>query len=98
MFSTKRKPTHPGDFIQSDLIEEFGLSQQELADRLGVSRKTISALIHGRQALTANMAVRLGMLTRTSPEMWLNLQKAVDLWEAQQSAEVEHWKIEPVEV
>jgi addiction module HigA family antidote len=50
-----------------------------------VSRKTINEIVNGKRGITAEMALRLGMFTRTSPEMWLNLQNAVDLWDAYNS-------------
>jgi len=57
------------------------MTQTELAERLGVSRLTVSELLHGKRALTPDMAVRLARLLRTTPESWLNMQQAVDLWE-----------------
>ncbi|MDT8447205.1 MAG: HigA family addiction module antitoxin [bacterium] len=95
MIRSNVRPTHPGVYIKEDILAEFGLSQQGLADRLGVTRKTISALVNERQALSANMAIRLGMFTQTSPEFWLNLQEAVDLWEAGQDKSLP--KIKPFE-
>jgi addiction module HigA family antidote len=62
----------------------MGLTITEAAQRLGVTRKTLSALINGRAALSPEMAVRIARATRTSPESWLIMQTRLDLWEAQQ--------------
>ncbi len=81
MISTNR-PTNPGEFIQEDILKELGLSQQQLATRLGVSRRTINQLVNGKRKISADMAIRLGKFTNTSPELWMNLQTHVDLWDA----------------
>ncbi|WP_247888865.1 HigA family addiction module antitoxin [Azospirillum brasilense] len=78
----ERRPTHPGRFIQQDILEEYSLTQDQLAQRLRVSRLTINELVNGKRALSAPMAIRLARLTGQSPEFWLGLQRAVDLWEA----------------
>jgi antitoxin HigA-1 len=79
---SENRPTHPGEFIREDILEEFGFTQGELAERLGVSRRTISQLVNERRGISADMALRLGKLTNTTPQLWLNLQMAVDLWDA----------------
>src|SRR5260370_41882413 len=76
-----RRPTHPGELLREDVLPALGMTQTELAERLGVSRLTVSELLHGKRALSPDMAVRLGRLLRTTPESWLNMQPAVDLWE-----------------
>jgi len=76
-----RRPTHPGELLREDVLPALGMTQTELAERLGVSRLTVSELLHGKRALSPDMAVRLARLLRTTPESWLNMQQAVDLWE-----------------
>jgi len=90
-----RKPTHPGELLFHDVLPALGMTQTELADRLGVSRLTVSELLHGKRALSADMAVRLARLLRTTPESWLNMQQAVDLWELAQ-ADAKYRRIRPV--
>jgi antitoxin HigA-1 len=82
----ENRPTHPGEFIREDILLEFGLTQEELAEKLGVSRRSINQLVNEKRRITADMALRLGKFTDTSPELWLNLQTAVDLWDARQTA------------
>ncbi|WP_247891299.1 HigA family addiction module antitoxin [Azospirillum aestuarii] len=91
----ERRPTPPGRFIQSDILEEYGLTQDQLAQRLRVSRLTVNELVKGKRALTASMALRLGRLTGQSPDYWLALQRAIDLWDAQE--EVDNRTIEEIE-
>jgi len=65
------------------------MTQTEFADLLGVSRVTVSELLHEKRSLSAEMAVRIGTLFKTTPESWLRMQTAVDLWEvAQQPAKL----------
>ena len=80
-----RKPTHPGEYIQEDILNEFGLSQGQLAKTLEVSRKTINELVNQKRGLSPEMALRLGQFTKTNPRTWMNLQTAWDLWEASNS-------------
>jgi addiction module HigA family antidote len=80
----ENKPTHPGEFIREDILQEFGLTQTKLAKRLGVSRRTVNQLVNEKRGVTADMALRLGQLTNTTPQLWLNLQMTFDLWEASQ--------------
>ena len=72
----------PGQIIQRDILERFELSQQALADRLKVSRKTVNELAGGKRGITADMALRLSSLTGQPPEYWLRLQMQFDLWHA----------------
>ncbi len=66
-----RKPAHPGKVVRKDIIKPLGLSVTEAAKRLGVTRKTLSALLNCKSSLSPEMAVRIGKATRTTPESWL---------------------------
>lgn len=82
----KRRPTHPGAVLREDVLPALSLTQGELATRMGVSRLTVSDLLHEKRGLSAEIAVRLAMVLRTTPETWMRMQQAVDLWEARQDA------------
>ncbi|MBU4345501.1 MAG: HigA family addiction module antidote protein [Proteobacteria bacterium] len=79
-----RKPTHPGEILREDVIIPLGLTVTEAAKRLGVTRKTLSALINCKASLSPEMAVRVGKATKTSPESWLYMQDKLDLWLVEQ--------------
>jgi addiction module HigA family antidote len=79
-----RKPTHPGEVLREDVLKPLGLTVTEAAKRLGVTRKTLSAVINCRASVSPGMAVRVGLATKTSPESWLYMQAKLDLWYAEQ--------------
>ena len=83
--SPKRKPTHPGAVIREDVLPALNMTQGAFAEHLGVSRLSVSELLHEKRALTAEMALRLATVLRTTPESWLRMQEALDLWELQQT-------------
>jgi len=76
-------PPHPGEILRSLCIEPLGLSVTEAAAGLGVSRKTLSAILNGRAGISPEMAVRLSIAFKTSAESWLNQQLQYDLWRAE---------------
>jgi addiction module HigA family antidote len=76
----KRKPVHPGEVLLEDVIKPLGLTVTEAAARLGVTRKTLSALLNGKASLSPEMAMRIASATNTSPESWLYMQAKLDLW------------------
>jgi addiction module HigA family antidote len=77
-----RKPTHPGAVLREDVLPSLGMTQARMAQLLGVSRVTLAQLLHEHRALSGDMALRLEKLLGTSAESWLNMQQAVDLWDA----------------
>ncbi len=79
-----RRPTHPGAILREDVLPALKMTQVELAERLGVSRLSVSELLHEKRALTPEMAARLAKLLNTTPLSWLAMQTAVDLWELEQ--------------
>lgn len=91
----KRKPTHPGELLREDVLRAIEMTQTELARRLGVSRLSVSELLLEKRALSADMAVRVGKLTNTTPESWLRMQQALDLWELERHPK-RYRHIEPV--
>ncbi len=93
-----RKPTHPGELIREDLLPETGLSQTQLAQLMGVSRRTVSEIVHERRRVTPDIAFRLAKVFNSTPKMWLNMQQALDLWEARKIRGHEYDKIRPVQV
>jgi len=78
----KRLPTSPGEILRDEYLLPLGMTQKELADHLGCDVKVINRLVNGRTSVSAEMALKLGATFRTSPEFWLNAQKAVDLFRA----------------
>ena len=95
MRDPKRKPTHPGEILREDVLPALKMTQGEFAKRLGVSRLSVSELLHGRRAMSADMAVRIGRLTSTTAESWLRMQTAVDLWNLEQDSK-RYRHIEPL--
>lgn len=72
-------PVHPGEVLREDVFPALNKPKAEIARLLGTTRTTLYAIMNGEQAVTSDMALRVGKLTGTSPEMWMNLQQAYDL-------------------
>jgi addiction module HigA family antidote len=89
------RPLHPGEFVRDLILDEFDLTQAQLANYLGVSRRTINQLVNGKRGMTAVMAWRLGKFTKTTPQLWMNMQIGLDLWDALHSFENEMERIQP---
>ena len=77
-------PPHPGEVLKEFCLEPFGISVTAAAKGLGVSRKTLSAILNGRAGISPEMAVRLSIAFETSSESWLSQQSQYDLWQAEQ--------------
>ena len=100
----KVRPTHPGMILRNMLAElaadggdqSASLTQKELAKRLHVSPRAVNELIHERRSMTADMAIRLSRVFKTTPDIWMNLQKAVDLWDAAQANKNQYAKLRPI--
>ena len=75
-------PPHPGEVLREFLPD--GMTIEEVARRLGVSRVQLSRVLNGRSSISADMAIRIGLLTNTTPESWLAGQTKRDLWLASQ--------------
>ncbi len=92
----KRRPTHPGEILREDFMPDYCLTVSGLADSLGVSRQTVNELLRKRRELSPETALRLSVLFGNSPELWLNLQRAVDLWDAQAAVKDDMLRIKPL--
>jgi antitoxin HigA-1 len=85
-------PPHPGGIIREFCVEPLGLSVTDAAQALGVTRKTLSALLNGRAGISPEMALRLSKVFGRTAEGWLRLQQQYDLWKAQQSVDISKLK------
>ena len=88
----KRRPTHPGVILREDVLPSLALTQAEFAKRLGVSRLTVSEVLHEKRAVSPDMAMRLGRLLGNGPEIWLRMQQTLDLWDLAQNRDYEKIK------
>ena len=82
MLPTHRPPTHPGEMLLEEFLKPMNLTQVVAADKLGISYVRLNELINGHRGVTADTALRLAKLLKTTPEFWMNLQVAFDLYEA----------------
>ena len=78
-------PPHPGEVIREFCLEPLGLTVTAASKALGVSRKTLSAILNGRSGISPEMALRLGKAFDTSAESWLTQQLHYDLWRARKA-------------
>jgi antitoxin HigA-1 len=78
------RPFHPGRIVKRS-IDALGMTVEAFADHIGTSRQTVHAIIAGRSAVGAEMAVRLGRAFNVTPQFWLNMQTNFDVWELERS-------------
>ncbi|CAM3891055.1 MULTISPECIES: HigA family addiction module antitoxin [Castellaniella] len=86
---TMHNPPHPGEFISAVYLEPNGVSGRELAESLGVAASTLSRVLNGSSRVTPEMALRLSKAVGRSPESWLAMQDAHDLWLARQRVDLQ---------
>jgi len=79
MSEAKIDPIHPGEILLTEFLEPMGLSQNKLAISIGVPARRINEIVHGKRAVTADTALRLGRYFNMSPRFWLGLQMDYDL-------------------
>ena len=82
MLMTKRKPVSVGEILKEEFMTPLGLTQEALADAMGVPRKHVNELCNNRRSVTAPTALILARVFGNSPEFWMNIQRRNDLWDA----------------
>ena len=91
-----RRPTHPGAILREDILPEINLSVDELADALAISRQNLKEILDENAHITADIAHRFGRAFGMSPDIWLRMQQAVDLYDTQQENEAAYSQIERI--
>ena len=81
-------PPHPGEFIQATYLEPFGLSGRFLAQRLNVAASTLNRVLTAKSGVSPEMALRLSKALGRSPESWLAMHNAYDLWDARKNVKL----------
>ncbi|MEJ5209254.1 HigA family addiction module antitoxin [Denitratimonas sp. CY0512] len=89
---TMHNPPHPGGFITAIYLEPNGISGRELAEKLDVAASTLSRVLTGSSRVTPEMALRLSKAIGRSPESWLAMQHAHDLWIARQHVDLDRMR------
>jgi addiction module HigA family antidote len=82
MMPKHRPPTHAGEILLEEFLKPLDLTQVQAAEKMGISLNRLNELIRGKRGVTADTALRLAKLLKTTPEFWLNLQNTYDLYEA----------------
>ena len=80
-------PPHPGEIVKYECLEPLGLTVTRAAEGLGVTRQALSNLVNEKSDMSVDMALRLSQAFGSTPETWLRLQMAHDLWQAREQAE-----------
>jgi addiction module HigA family antidote len=95
---TNQPPPHPGEILVEEFLKPYGLTQVDLADRIGVPFQRVNAIVNRHRGITPDTALRFAKLFGTSPDFWLNLQQMWDLYQAMHDEEVvaSDKRIEPV--
>ena len=88
-----RQPTHPGAILREDVLPAIGEPVMTVAKKLGVTRQRLYRILAEKAPVTPEMAVRLGKFCGNGPDLWLRLQQAYDLWQAERALKKEIAKI-----
>ncbi len=91
-----RRPTHPGAILREDTLPEINLSPDELADVLGISVNHLQEVLNESASVTPDIAHRLGRALGMSPDIWLRMQQAVDLYDAEIANAADYSRIEKI--
>jgi addiction module HigA family antidote len=82
MIITKRQPVSVGEMITEEFLGPFRITQSQLAEAMGVSRRTVNELCTGKRSVTVDTALMLAKVFENTPDFWLNLQRRNDIWAA----------------
>jgi len=82
MKTTKRKPANVGDILVEEFLTPMQVTQGQLAEAMGISRRTVNEICNNKRSVTVDTALMLARALNTTPEFWLNLQRQNDLWAA----------------
>ena len=85
MIPLHRKPNHPGEILLKEFLEPHTMSQADLAKKMNVPIQRVNTLINEKRGVTAETAILLSRVLKTTAEFWMNLQSAYDLYEAKLS-------------
>ena len=96
MIPKNRRPTHPGEILRFEFLQPLKLTQQQLADAIGVTRVRINEIILGKRSITPDTAFRLAKLFDTTAEFWIGLQNNVDMWDTLKARKDEYDQISPL--
>ncbi|MCF6211740.1 MAG: HigA family addiction module antitoxin [Gammaproteobacteria bacterium] len=93
---TMHNPPHPGEFIKEVYLSPFDISSRKVAEKLKVSPSTFNRLIKGENNISPEMALRLSKTLGRSPESWLSMQDAYNLWHAKKNVDLR--KVERLQI
>lgn len=96
MLPANRPPTHPGEMLREEFLKPLKITQEQLAEMLGVTFQTVSRIINAHHGVSPNMAARLARLFGTTPEFWTGLQQDWELWHELRGARAEIERIQPL--
>lgn len=96
MIKLKRSPTHPGQILKEEFLDELGITQTELAFSIGTTFRTINEIINEKRNISTEMAIKLSKFFGTSIELWLNLQNQYDIYKVYKKKKVMIDKVKPM--
>ena len=82
MIPMKRKPTPPGEILREEFLVPLGITQKRLADHIGCDFKVVNRIVNEKAQVTPTLAIKLAAAFNTTPDFWLNTQKALDIYNA----------------
>lgn len=85
LIPSHRRPPTPGEILLEEFLKPLGVTQSAFAARIGVTFARVNEIVHGKRRITPETAMRFSRVFGTSPEMWLNMQYIIDLYDAQHS-------------
>lgn len=91
------RPIHPGEILSEEYIKPLGISASALARALGVAANRVTAIVNGDREVTAETALRLARILKTTPEFWLNLQSTYDLRKAEEKLKGKVRELKPLD-
>jgi len=96
MLPKNRRPIHPGEILKYEFLEPLNMTQQQLADAIGVTRVRINEIILSKRAITPDTAFRLAKFFNTTADFWIGMQIDIDMWDTLEQNKNEYEKINSV--